>query len=54
MFWVALGALITTWYDRHGFYRMPPTLMKYIDRAVRSYEEETAQRIATSADQPTT
>jgi YhgE/Pip-like protein len=49
-FWLALGALVTTWYDRKGFYRMPPGLMDYVDRAVHGYKEQTAQGTPTSAD----
>jgi hypothetical protein len=40
VFWVALGALVTTWYDRKRLYRMPPELMQYVDRAVAAYREE--------------
>jgi hypothetical protein len=40
VFWVGLGTLVTTWYDRRGLYRMPPALMAWVDRAVRGYEEE--------------
>jgi Protein of unknown function (DUF3533) len=39
--WVALGALVTIWYDRKGLYRMPPDLMEYVDRAVAEYRAET-------------
>src|SRR5450755_462196 len=34
VFWMGLGILVTTWYDRQQLYRMPPDLMEYIDRAV--------------------
>ncbi len=47
VFWVALGALVTTWYDRRGLYRMPPALMEHVDRAVRDYREQTTERPAT-------
>ena len=26
VFWVSVGLLVTTWYDRKRLYRMPPTL----------------------------
>ena len=42
VFWVALGALVTRWYDRRGLDRMPPDLMDYVDRAVRGYREQMA------------
>lgn len=41
VFWVALGILVTTWYDRRRLYRMPPDLMAYVDRAVLAYRAET-------------
>jgi uncharacterized phage infection (PIP) family protein YhgE len=47
VFWVALGTLVTTWYDRKGLYRMPPALMDYVDRAVRSYQEHIARPAGT-------
>ncbi|MGO9956022.1 MAG: YhgE/Pip domain-containing protein [Solirubrobacteraceae bacterium] len=40
VFWVALGILVTTWYDRRRLYRMPPDLMEYVDRAVLAYQTE--------------
>jgi uncharacterized phage infection (PIP) family protein YhgE len=41
LFWMALGILVTTWYDRKHLDRMPPELMAYVDRAVLAYREET-------------
>jgi Protein of unknown function (DUF3533) len=43
IFWVALGILVTKWYDRKQLYRMPPNLMEHIDRAVLTYRQETHQ-----------
>ncbi len=39
--WVILGTVVTLWYDRKRLYRMPPSLMAYIDRAVKAYRDET-------------
>ncbi len=39
-FWLALGILITNWYDRKRLYRMPPDLMEYVDRAVIAYRDD--------------
>jgi YhgE/Pip-like protein len=50
VFWVALGSLITIWYDRKGLYRMPPALMEYVDRAVRAYREQIVQGTASSVE----
>ena len=47
--WVALGILVTTWYDRKRLYRMPPDLMEHIDRAVLAYQREAQP----STDAPT-
>ena len=42
VFWVALGVAVTTWYDHKRLYRMPPDLMRYVDRAVADYGKESA------------
>ena len=43
VFWVALGVLVTTWYDRRGLYRIPPDLMEHIDQAVLAYQTEKSE-----------
>jgi len=40
--WVGVGLLVTTWYDRKRLYRMPPDLMRYVDRAVAEYRRDQA------------
>ncbi len=40
VFWVALGVLVTNWYDRKGLDRMPRELMEYVDQAVSEYREQ--------------
>ncbi len=40
VFWVALGVLVTNWYDRRGLDRMPRELMEYVDQAVGEYREQ--------------
>jgi hypothetical protein len=40
VFWLTLGILVTTFYDRRGLYRMPPELMKRLGHAVREYQED--------------
>jgi len=42
VFWVAVGLLVTRWYDHKRLYRMPPDLMRYIDRAVAEYRRDQA------------
>jgi hypothetical protein len=42
VFWVGFGLLITTWYDYKRLYRMPPELMRYVDRAVTDYRRDQA------------
>jgi hypothetical protein len=42
VFWVSIGLLVTTWYDRKLLYRMPADLMRYIDRAVADYRRDQA------------
>jgi Protein of unknown function (DUF3533) len=43
--WIGLGLGVTMWYDRKRLYRMPPDLMRYIDRAVAvaDYRRDQAQ-----------
>ena len=45
LFWVVLGVVITTWYDRRGLQRMQPELMAHLYRSVRDY----TQRASTKA-----
>jgi len=42
VFWVGVGLLVTAWYDHRRLYRMPPDLMRYIDRAVAEYRRDQA------------
>jgi uncharacterized phage infection (PIP) family protein YhgE len=52
VFWVALGVLVTTWYDRKKLHRMPPELLEYVDRAVRGYAEQTRRDPKAAASVP--
>jgi ABC-type multidrug transport system permease subunit len=52
VFWVGVGLLVTTWYDHKRLYRMPPDLMRYVDRAVGDYRRDQATLREQSA-QPT-
>jgi YhgE/Pip-like protein len=40
VFWVAVGAAITIWYDRRGLDRMSPDLLEYVNRAASDYVRE--------------
>ena len=42
VFWVSVGLLGTMWYDHKRLYRMPPDLMRYVDRAVADYRRDQA------------
>jgi YhgE/Pip-like protein len=42
VFWVGVGLLVTWWYDHRRLYRMPPDLMRYVDRAVADYRRDQA------------
>jgi ABC-type multidrug transport system permease subunit len=42
VFWVGVGLLVTAWYDHKRLYRMPPYLMRYVDRAVADYRRDQA------------
>jgi YhgE/Pip-like protein len=55
VFWTALGAAVTNWYDRKGFHRVTPALLDYIDHAVRGYREQTTpptNQAQSSTDKP--
>jgi len=58
VFWVSLGLLVTAWYDHKRLHRMPPDLMRYVDRAVADYRrdqaalrEESVQAAAADAEE---
>ena len=34
VFWLAVGLIATSWYDRKGLYRMAPDLLEYVEQAV--------------------
>ena len=50
VFWLIVGVLITTWYDRKKFHRMSPETLAYVNRSVDEYEAMRADD-ATSAEQ---
>ena len=52
LFWLALGILITNWYDRKRLYRMPPELMEYVDRAVIAYQDDAKKPAADTPGTP--
>ncbi len=43
VFWLAIGVVVTTWYDRRGFYRMEPAVLEYAHSAVRQYRERSEE-----------
>ncbi|HMK98017.1 MAG TPA: DUF3533 domain-containing protein [Acidimicrobiales bacterium] len=42
VFWVAIGAAVTTWYDRRGFHRLKPELLDLIEESARAYRDQRA------------
>jgi YhgE/Pip-like protein len=52
VFWVLLGVLVTTWYDRKRLYRMPPDLMAFVDDAVLAYRNERRRASDRAATEP--
>jgi YhgE/Pip-like protein len=40
VFWLALGLVVTTSYDRRGLYRMQPELLAYVNRSVEEYQHQ--------------
>jgi hypothetical protein len=49
VFWLALGVLVTTWYDRKGLQRMPTELMQAVDEAVDADNEPDTTPVGTPA-----
>jgi hypothetical protein len=39
VFWVVVGASVTTWYDRKGLHRLNPDLLEYVHASARSYQD---------------
>jgi YhgE/Pip-like protein len=42
VFWLVLGAVVVRWYDRKGFNRMDPELLKYVADSVHRYKSRDA------------
>jgi ABC-type multidrug transport system permease subunit len=40
IFWVILGAVITTWYDRRGLARIRPELLEYVQSSALAFKEQ--------------
>jgi YhgE/Pip-like protein len=38
VFWVAVGAAVTKWYDHRGLHRMQPELLEYVQRSAQAYQ----------------
>lgn len=39
-FWLALGAIVITWYDRKGLFRIQPERLAFLHNAVVAYADE--------------
>lgn len=39
VFWVAIGAAVTTWYDKKGFHRLKPELVDLIEASAHAYRD---------------
>jgi YhgE/Pip-like protein len=38
LFWLIVGTVIVTWYDRMHFYRVQPDLLAYVEKSVEGYK----------------
>jgi YhgE/Pip-like protein len=38
VFWLALGVVVVTWYDRKGLYRVQPDLLAYVNKSIAGYK----------------
>ena len=39
VFWVAVGAAVTMWYDKKGFHRLRPELVELIEASAHAYRD---------------
>ncbi len=39
VFWVVVGVVVTTWYDRRGLDRLPAALLEYVQQSARVYSD---------------
>jgi YhgE/Pip-like protein len=39
LFWVVVGVVVTTWYDRRGLDRLAPEVLEFVQRSARSYTQ---------------
>ncbi len=49
VFWVSVGVIVTTWYDRRGLYRLQPEVMAYAHTSVRAYKQQQQSRVRSPA-----
>jgi uncharacterized phage infection (PIP) family protein YhgE len=50
VFWVVVGVVVTTWYDRHGWYRLRPEVVAYAQTSVHAYKEKNSPAPAPSTE----
>jgi hypothetical protein len=50
LFWLVLGAVVVTWYDRKGYYRASPDLLAYINKSVERYKAGHGDSAAVPSD----
>jgi YhgE/Pip-like protein len=54
LFWLVIGAVIVTWYDRRRLYRLHPDVLAHVDTAVQDYKtrQATAAPVPSQAPAP--
>jgi YhgE/Pip-like protein len=52
VFWLAVGLIVTSWYDRKGLYRLEPDLVAYVEQAVDRRPREPPEGSDAFADTP--
>ncbi len=53
VFWVIVGVVVTTWYDKKGYDRLRPELLEYAHASVQAYKDQAGAAAATE-DPPRT
>jgi YhgE/Pip-like protein len=51
VFWVVIGFVVTTWYDRKGLYRLHPDVLAYVNRSARAYPRTDQEPVSPTVSQ---
>jgi len=49
VFWLSVGAAVTTWYDKKGFHRLEPELLELVEASAHAYRDRSPGAEAASS-----